>query len=634
MDDNLGKDRDDVNKSPNPESSVKPAANISDDIKAKCQTSSAPIQIKGSYGVKVKKLECHAPSKQPFDSQQPQESTDASGIMVDTDGNPIPLDKIIKTVNTMSSMMMAHKIALEDDFKLEPGMDISGPLMSLSPIIGSSPKSKGFGSGGPSEPSLQTKVKDIVHDAYWDLFKSEIAGQSSENKEERVFDISKQLLRDIKQKIFELLLPQHTRLKQDIDEKLDSQVIDQLAQVDSLDLADYAKYILDTLSKLCAPVRDERLKELSETTDIVQVYKGIMELLELMRLDFANFTLNRFKPHIKAHSQDYEREKFTEILKQQQSIGIDGLEYTKIWLQRAVNKVDSLYGIADIVNETNSSDVDNEELMSASNLLATNSTTIKNEDSKLDKIFRSDIINKVLNTGYCELLEWSQDKQRLYPETLLFDEATFKQLGEQYKVLVLTSSILLTLFAFVNRYKLQDNEEFKRLTKSHVITLLTATYDNDSTKSATSSSTAKTNTSVEDGLDQIKLETIAARLILDIRQKLEESNKGALDNFEKDVKLFTGQILDLANSANRIKELSKRRIMEFVETLLSIDVKHQQKKISSKLAPPVNIPLGLNCLADEITLTMAQLVKIIRYNRKVFFQHYQDIIVDLVSKII
>lgn len=530
----------------------------------------------------------------------------------------IPLDRIIKTANTMSSMMMAHKIALEDDFKLEPGMDISGPLLSLSPIIGSSPSRNATESVQASEPNLQTRVKDIVHEAYWDLFREELDSQTNENKDERKFDISKLLLRDIRQKIVDLLLPQHGRLKQEIEDRLDSKILDQLSRVESLNLIEYAKYILDVLSKLCAPVRDVKLKELSETTDIVQLYRGIMELLELMRLDLANFTLNRFKPHIKAHSQEFEREKFNEILQQQQSIGIDGLEYTRVWLKRAVERTDELHGLSDLMNETSNLNFNHDE---------TNSDL-----SKRDKILASSIVSKVLNAGYCELLEWSNEKQELYPESLLFDEATFKQLGEQYKVLVFTSSILLTTFAFVNTFKLPDSEEFRILIKSHVITLLTASYDLQQAASSSGNSSKQAGT--EDTSDRVKLETIATKLTSDIKQRIEEVDKSLIGSFDSQVDLFKKQILDIQNSSNRIRELSRRRILEFVETLLSLDVDHQEKKFSTKTAPPVNIPLGLNCLADEITLTMAQLVKIVRYNRRVFFHHYQEIIAELVSKLL
>ena len=579
--------------------------------------SSAPIEIRQAASGKFGVLNVRQPSP--------------SQLMTDSNGEPISIDKLIKTANTMSSMMMAHKIALEDDFKLEPGMDISGPLMSLSPIIGSSPT--GAGSGPSGEPSLHSRVKDIVHEAYWDLFRDEIKSQSSEIEEERKFEQSKQLICDIKQKIIELLLPQHARLKQDIEDKLDAQMIDQLTRCDSFSLLDYGKYILSVLAKLCAPVRDEKLKELSQLDDIVLLYRGIMELLEMMRLDLANFTLNRFKPHIKAHSHDYERDKFNEILKQQKSIGIDGLEYTRIWLDRAVKRVDSVHGVADLIANHN-------EPMSTSSV-GIEESTFKDEasDTKLNKILRSEVLNKTLNVAYCELLEWSPQTQKLYPETLLFDEGTFKSLGDQYKVLLLTSSILLTTFAFLKGFKLHEDNYFKVLIKSHIITLLTASYERQPSTNLANNEQVSTSSGGSSGkllapIDQVKLETVSAKLCEDIKQRITETDSTLLDKFEEQKELLKRQILDLESSSNRIRELARRRIIEFAETLLELDFKHQQKMFSSRMPPPVNIPLGLNCLTDEITLTMAQVVKIVRYNRKVFYQHYQDIIVDIVAKLI
>ena len=572
------------------------------------RSASSPIDIKQVQGGKFGVLHV----RQPADPL-------ADGI----NGEPVPIEKIIKTANTMSNMMMAHKIALEDDFKLEPGLDISGPLMSLSPIIGSSPSSTTPSNAQAGEPSLQTRVKDIVLEAYWNLIKEELDSHSSEKVEDRKFNLSKQLICDIKQKITDLLLPQHARLKNDIEDRLDLKILDQLVKVKSLNLVDYANYILSVLSELCAPIRDEKLKELRNTTDVVQLYRGIMELLESMRLDFANFTLNRFKPHIKAHSLEYEREKFNEILQQQRTIGIDGLEYTRMWLDRAVKRVDSIHGISDLL-------ADASELRKSHGFQSCSSDTAT--PRKKDLILSSEVVDKVLNSAYCELLEWTPQTQRLYPETLLFDEATFKQLGNQYLILLLTSSTLLASFAFINKFKLQDDQSFKALVKSHVITLLTASY-NESIALVEPSAERQQPSPAHD-FDRVKLETVATKVCDDIRQRLQqESNLSLLEQFETQKDILKGQILELQNSSNRIRELARRRILEFIETLLVLDVKHQQKKFASS-PPPVNIPLGLNCLADEMTATMAQLVKIIRYNRRVFFQHYQDIIVELVSNTI
>ena len=44
-----------------------------------------------------------------------------------------------------------------------------------------------------------------------------------------------------------------------------------------------------------------------------------MELLELMKMDMANFTIAQMRPHIQQQSIDYERKKFKEFLESQSS---------------------------------------------------------------------------------------------------------------------------------------------------------------------------------------------------------------------------------------------------------------------------------------------------------------------------
>lgn len=42
--------------------------------------------------------------------------------------------------------------------------------------------------------------------------------------------------------------------------------------------------------------------------------RGILETLDLMKLDMVNFTISQFRPHIQQHSIEYEKAKFKEIL--------------------------------------------------------------------------------------------------------------------------------------------------------------------------------------------------------------------------------------------------------------------------------------------------------------------------------
>ena len=82
------------------------------------------------------------------------------------------------------------------------------------------------------------------------------------------------------------------------------------------------------MAKICAPVRDEKIAELKTCTDVVQTFRGIMDVLQLMKLDLANFTISMMRPNIIASSIEYEKNKFAEFLK----IQADGLQYTRRWL--------------------------------------------------------------------------------------------------------------------------------------------------------------------------------------------------------------------------------------------------------------------------------------------------------------
>lgn len=108
------------------------------------------------------------------------------------------------------------------------------------------------------------------------------------------------------------------------------ELIKQQTEKGVLDFHYYAEYVIKIMSKICAPVRDERIQELQKCTDVVETFRGIMETLKLMRLDLANYTITMIRPNIVASSIEYEKAKFAEFLKVQ----ADGLENTRLWLTR------------------------------------------------------------------------------------------------------------------------------------------------------------------------------------------------------------------------------------------------------------------------------------------------------------
>lgn len=78
------------------------------------------------------------------------------------------------------------------------------------------------------------------------------------------------------QNLLGLLLPQHKSLRSMINEFLDVELIKQKIEHDALDLQQYAQAVVDILSKLCAPVRDEQVQALLNVTSIVDMFRYIV----------------------------------------------------------------------------------------------------------------------------------------------------------------------------------------------------------------------------------------------------------------------------------------------------------------------------------------------------------------------
>ncbi|KZS16414.1 T-complex 11 protein 1-like protein [Daphnia magna] len=306
----------------------------------------------------------------------------------------VSLEEIMKAANSVSKMALAHDIAVDDDFHLEKVDLPTG--------------------------SIQKTIKDIAHQAFWDLLKEEF------EEDPPKYDRALTLLEEIKEWLLSLLLPHQTRSQQEIKDKLDTELIRQQISAGTLDLHSYSQYIISLMARLCAPGRDDKIRELTAMKDIVALYKGIFETLELMRIDMANFTIRMSRPHIAACSVEYERSKFEDYLK----ITPDGLRNTRAWLHR------------------------NRKETSASSASASNNVQI---------------IPSVLVDAFIELLCW--EGSHPWPETVAMDEQRFAEMRQKIKGIQMLSSILLVS---LNRDigLQQASPDFRNSVKEHAAVVL------------------------------------------------------------------------------------------------------------------------------------------------------------------
>ncbi|XP_053204042.1 uncharacterized protein LOC128388639 [Panonychus citri] len=472
------------------------------------------------------------------------------------------LEEIMKAANEVCNMCLAHEIVMDDEFKLEKN--------EIPPN------------------SFHKKVDDMMRKVFWKLLQNEL-DESPPNYKRALM-----LLSEIKENLMSFLLPQHTRLKQEIEEILDLDLIKQQAENGALDFQRYAHYILSVMARLCAPIRDEKIRQLTQTREVVPIFRGIMELLDEMRLDMANFLVQQIRPQVLQQSVTYERKKFTEFLKRNSIINnnkTDPLEFTKKWLKRAYDE-----------------------------------HNFSGESIK-------EIINKVLTSAYVQLLIWDGKMQEMFPETLVLDEKRIISLRDFLTLNIFVgSALLVTVAAFPCVQSLSDLKENIR---DHLLIVLDEKEDTRKTftsslssSSSTSSTTITTtpttttaaNTSTSSLITNLesRLESAALQIIADIKKHAENHVFPDIDS-TKELAL-KAQIVDLKNENNRIRQIVQKRILEFVESVFT-----------SNTASPVQMPKGLTALQRSLSSIAGQFMRIASHNRAVYGTYYANIINDLVN---
>lgn len=433
------------------------------------------------------------------------------------------LEQIMKATNAVSNMSLAHEIVVNKDFKLEK-----------SDLV---------------EDSLQGQIKKIVHKAFWDVLESQL------NEDPPCYDHSLNLLSEIKADLISLLLPHSTKLLVEINEVLDIDLIRQQAEKGVLDFHKYAQYIISVMYKMCAPVRDERIQELMRIGDVIPLFRGIFETLDLMKLDMANFHIELIRPQLQEQTIEYEKKKFAEYL----TVHDDGLECTEAWLRRGFTRL-----------EAKSKSTETEAAASSTAITAA----------------------EIITEAYMELLQWDEAIQ--FPETLLMDQTRFMELRKRVQHTTLTAAVLLVTYGTVGS-AIEGISNLKEQLKSHVEVLL-ETIDKQVMTEA--------------------LKNVAVQVTSEVNECLVKHGFPEL-SIEKEG-ILTGQLEEVSNPTHKVRQLVKRRILEFVECCLS-----------SLTASPVRIPPGLSSMHKELSQITGQFLRLVSHNRAVFDSSYADIVKKL-----
>ncbi|XP_073514219.1 T-complex protein 11-like protein 1 isoform X2 [Phyllobates terribilis] len=281
----------------------------------------------------------------------------------------VSVEELMDAAKGVTNMALAHEIVVNGDFQIKPAELPQG--------------------------SLERTVRDIVHKAFWDCLETQFS------EEPPVYDHAIILLGELKESLFSFLLPGHSRLRNQINEVLDLELIKQEAENRTLDIPKLANFTISMMGTLCAPARDEEVRKLQDIKEPVPLFRSIFAVLDLMKLDMANFAISSIRPHLIQQSVEYERKKFQDFFEKQPN----SLELVTSWIKEST------------------------ELLAKDSAAASSSSPCP---------------TTVLNHAYIKLLTWDHECKP-FPETLVMDQIRFQEMKREATQLTLLGTLLLII---------------------------------------------------------------------------------------------------------------------------------------------------------------------------------------------
>ncbi|KAF9398080.1 hypothetical protein BGX21_008210 [Mortierella sp. AD011] len=313
-------------------------------------------------------------AKKPAKSRTANSSTAATAARVEAAPGEIfsTIPPEFEKPANWSTLQMVHELALDANFKLEH----KRPLFNTDEAASTA-------SADPSGmQSLEARIRAMATKAYFDKIRED-AEQGNLGK------WIPSLLTTIREQILDMVPPKSTIAVQ-VSEGFDVEFIQQQIDNKVYDVKAALDSVLKIMSELCAPIRDTAIRDikgdLSQITedpldqdsdasssstatdksrkytatsatpkDLVSVLQRILEMLDLMLMDLANFRLTMARPKLEKEAIPYEQNAFKDLLSKNES----SLDTTKTWLTESARKV--LQSSTATISSTSRSTVDDGE---------------------------------------------------------------------------------------------------------------------------------------------------------------------------------------------------------------------------------------------------------------------------------
>ena len=329
------------------------------------------------------------------------------------------------------------------------------------------------------------------------------------------------------------------------------------------------------MSKVCAPVRDVKIDELRgklgplTLESVSDIFIGIVNLLQGMKMDMANFSIQSIRPLIKQQQVEYERRKMMEYIKQHPT---NGLIHTKHWLTQ------SFYNLMD------------------------EQKSVKDSDNPVSPIGP----NRILDQAFFHLLNHPPQKSEtnFYPETVLLDRQKFSELNLKKRNLTKLAGLLIISGGIIHklRFTYSQSQGITGKIKKDVLCLL----EGETTKNS----------------ENIKI------YISDLFEKYKKDGDTLGDKF----KALISEIVPVLEDENhRVRIICKKRIIEYIDKVCEHTTANQYRLNGNK-SPIPDIPKSLHIISSEVAVLAAGFTNLVILNKTIHGPFYSGLIKEIYAE--
>ncbi|XP_069021003.1 T-complex protein 11-like protein 2 [Embiotoca jacksoni] len=387
----------------------------------------------------------------------------------------ITLDEVMDTAKDLFNLSISHEITVNPSFHVDRDSLRQDGLLKV--------------------------VRDNLHKAFWDILEAEL------NNDPPEYEQAIRLLGEIREILLSFLNPGANRMRTQIMEVLDMDLIRQQVDNDAVDIKGLASYIITTMGKMCAPVRDEEIKKLKESPEnIVTLFREIFRVLDLMKADMVNHSIKSLKPVLACHGVEYERARFQSIL----DAVPNSLDRTTSWMKSVL-----------------------EELLSAA---------VPQEQKGQPPVPGP---FQILNAAFLRILTWDYNKN-LLPETLVTDETRLQEIQWQLQRSQAVNEVLLIIFSTIGG-PIEGLPSLSDRLKKMISVLLDGMHRPDF------------------NLEK-SLEGVSAQICCELNKSLTERDYPALSPALQTT--LTGQICSITQKDNPIRTLVEDRVQQYFKALI------------------------------------------------------------------